>query len=154
MGNSKNIAFWVILFVLLIALFNVFSSGGPSTASSSISYSQFLDQVETGNVQSVTLDGEKVYVTLASGERVQTIQPSDNDLVTRLRDSNVEIKAAPQEQSAFTSILVSLLPIALLIGIWLYFMNRMQGGGKGGAMGFGKSKAKMLTERQGKVTFD
>ncbi|MEM9270013.1 MAG: ATP-dependent metallopeptidase FtsH/Yme1/Tma family protein, partial [Pseudomonadota bacterium] len=154
MGNSKNIAFWVILFVLLIALFNVFSSGGPSTASSSISYSQFLDQVETGNVQSVTLDGEKVFVTLASGERFQTIQPSDTDLVTRLRDANVEIKAAPQEQSSFMSLLISLLPVALLIGIWLYFMNRMQGGGKGGAMGFGKSKAKMLTERQGKVTFD
>ncbi len=154
MGNSKNIAFWVILFILMIALFNVFSSGSTTTSSRNISYSDFLNRVEAGSVQSVTLDGESVIITTADGSVLQTVQPSDGELVDRLRDAGVEIKAQPQEQSALMAMINLLLPVALLIGIWLYFMNRMQGGGKGGAMGFGKSKAKMLTERHGKVTFD
>ncbi len=154
MGNSKNIAFWVILFVLMIALFNVFSNGGSSTASRDAKYSEFLDMVEAGDVQSVTLDGETVFFVTTSGDRQQTVQPRDSDIVDRLRAADVEIAAQPQEQSAFMAMVNLFLPVLLLIGIWIYFMNRMQGGGKGGAMGFGKSKAKMLTERQGKVTFD
>ncbi len=100
------------------------------------------------------LDGERVYVTTTEGTSFQTIQPRGNDVIPDLRANGVEIQAAPQEQSGFMSALGLWLPFLLLIGVWIFFMNRMQGGGRGGAMGFGKSKAKLLTEKSGKVTFN
>ncbi|MXU65320.1 ATP-dependent zinc metalloprotease FtsH [Oceanomicrobium pacificus] len=154
MNNTKNIAFWVILFLLVVALFNVFSSGGSQTSARDTSFSSFLDQVEADQVTSVRMDGETVYFTTQSGSNLKTIQPADANLVEVLREHNVEIVAAPQEQSGFVSTLSLWLPFLLLIGVWIFFMNRMQGGGRGGAMGFGKSKAKLLTERAGRVTFD
>ena len=155
MGNSKNIAFWVILFILLMALFNVFSNGGPTASSSEVSYSDFLNRVDAGSVSSVLIDGEKVLIRTTDGTTLQTVQPRNDDtLTTILREAGVNIEVEPQEQSPFMATLGLWLPFLLLIGVWIFFMNRMQGGGKGGAMGFGKSKAKMLTERSGKVTFD
>ena len=153
MGNNKNIAFWVILFLLMIALFNIFNGGTSTTSSNEISFSEFLDSVEGGQVDSVTLDGEKIYVRSGSNSYT-TIQPRDSEILPILRDAGVAIEAAPQEQSGLMSMLGVWLPFILLIGVWVFFMNRMQGGGKGGAMSFGKSKAKMLTEKQGNVTFD
>ena len=100
------------------------------------------------------LDGERVYVTSSDGVAFQTIQPRSTDVLPDLREHGVEIQAAPQEQSGFVSALGLWLPFLLLIGVWIFFMNRMQGGGRGGAMGFGKSKAKLLTEKSGKVTFN
>ena len=93
-------------------------------------------------------------MTTSDGVAYQTIQPRNTDVLPDLREQGVEIQAAPQEQSGFMSALGLWLPFLLLIGVWIFFMNRMQGGGRGGAMGFGKSKAKLLTEKSGKVTFD
>ena len=154
MGNTRNIAFWIVLFLLLIALFNVFSSGKNLSSSKEISFSEFLNQVEKGNVASVRLDGEKIAVKDSSGNIYQVIQPAGASIVGQLQESGVEIQAIKQEKSGLMSSLSLWLPFILIIGIWIFLMNRMQGGGRGGAMGFGKSKAKLLTEKHGKVTFN
>ena len=155
MGNTKNIAFWIILFLLMVALFNVFSNGSRTSMGREISYSDFLNRVEDGQVASVRLDGERVYMTTTDGVSFQTIQPRGNDVIPDLREHDVEIQAAPAGAvRASISALGLWLPFLLLIGVWIFFMNRMQGGGRGGAMGFGKSKAKLLTEKSGKVTFN
>ena len=154
MGNLRNIAFWLVLFVLVVALFNVFSSGSNLTSSKEVSYSEFLIQVEKGNVSAVRLDGERIIVRDSGGNTYQVIQPSGASTVQKLEDAGVEIQAVKQEKSGFMSSLGLWLPFLVIIGIWIFLMNRMQGGGRGGAMGFGKSKAKLLTEKQGRVTFD
>ncbi len=154
MGNLRNIAFWVVLFLLILALFNLFSGSGNTLQSKVISYSDFVQAVDDGTVSSVTLDGEQVLFRGSDGQDYVTIKPEDAEVTGRLIDAGVPIRAERQQQSGFQTFLVSLLPFLLLIGVWIYFMNRMQGGGKGGAMGFGKSKAKLLTEKHGRVTFD
>ncbi|MEM9319395.1 MAG: ATP-dependent zinc metalloprotease FtsH [Pseudomonadota bacterium] len=153
MGNARNIAFWVILFLLILALFNLFSGGQSSMGQQPVAYSDFINQVENGAVRQVTLDGENVHFTTADGT-YSTIKPAETDLTDVLLDNGVLVEAEPQEQSGFLSVLSLWLPVLVLIGIWIFFMNRMQGGGRGGAMGFGKSKAKLLTEKHGRVTFD
>ena len=154
MGNMRNLAFWVVLLLLVLALFNLFSGSSGQLQSNEITYSEFVASVQSGDVRQVTLDGEQVRFRRADGADYITIKPADAEITSLLIDNNVAMKATPQQQSGFQTFLMSLLPIALLIGVWIYFMNRMQGGGKGGAMGFGKSKAKMLTEKHGRVTFD
>ncbi len=154
MGNARNIAFWVVLFLLILALFNLFSGDGTTLQSRENSYSDFVAAVENDQVASVTLDGEKVRYSTKDGTSYVTIKPTDAEVTNLLIDKNIPVRAESQEQSGFQAFLLSLLPFLLLIGVWIYFMNRMQGGGKGGAMGFGKSKAKMLTEKHGRVTFD
>ena len=154
MGNLRNIAFWLVLFLLVVALFNVFSSGSNLTSSKEVSYSEFLMQVEKGNVSAVRLDGERIIVRDSGGNTYQVIQPSGASTVKKLEDAGVEIQAVKQEKSGFMSSLGLWLPFLVIIGIWIFLMNRMQGGGRGGAMGFGKSKAKLLTEKHGKVTFN
>ncbi|OSP56530.1 ATP-dependent zinc metalloprotease FtsH [Pseudoruegeria sp. SK021] len=154
MGNARNIAFWVVLFLLILALFNLFSGGQSTMSSRSISYSDFVQAVQDQEVSSVTLDGEKVLFRGNDGQDYVTIVPQGTEVTERLIEKNISVSARPQEQSGFTTLLMTFLPFLLLIGVWIYFMNRMQGGGKGGAMGFGKSKAKLLTEKHGRVTFD
>ncbi|MGR3801918.1 ATP-dependent zinc metalloprotease FtsH [Marinibacterium profundimaris] len=154
MGNARNIAFWVVLFLLILALFNLFSGSGGTLQSREISYSDFVASVEGGEVNQVTLDGEQVRFRGADGQDYVTIKPEDAEITRLLIENDVPVRAEQQQQSGFQAFIVSLLPFLLLIGVWIYFMNRMQGGGKGGAMGFGKSKAKMLTEKHGRVTFD
>ncbi len=154
MGNARNIAFWVILFVLVMALFQLFSGGSSSLAAREVPYSDFITQVEDGSVTQARLDGERIVFSGANGADQVTIKPSDVDVTTTLLENDVRIVAESQQQSGFLSALTLWLPFLVLIGIWIFFMNRMQGGGKGGAMGFGKSKAKMLTEKHGRVTFD
>ncbi|MGI1662988.1 ATP-dependent zinc metalloprotease FtsH [Palleronia sp. KMU-117] len=154
MGNARNIAFWVVLFLLILALFNLFSGGQSTMSSRSISYSEFVSAVDSGEVSSVTLDGERITFRGADGNDYTTIRPEGADITDRLIEQNVTVNARPQEQSGFTTVLMTFLPFLILIGVWIYFMNRMQGGGRGGAMGFGKSKAKLLTEKHGRVTFD
>src|SRR6056297_300800 len=119
----------------------------------SVAYSDFIQQVENGQVVSATLDGEQVQFTTSDGS-FATVAPSDANTTEALLANEVRIEATPQEQSGFLSVLSLWLPVLVLIGIWIFFMNRMQGGGRGGAMGFGKSKAKLLTEKHGRVTFD
>ena len=154
MGNARNVAFWVVLFLLVLALFNLFNGNGTTVSNQQVSYSEFVQNVESGNVASVTLDGEKVRFKSASGGDFVTIKPSDAEVTGLLIAADVPFAAESQETSGLQAFLISLLPFLLLVGVWIYFMNRMQGGGKGGAMGFGKSKAKMLTEKHGRVTFD
>ena len=154
MGNARNIVFWVVLFLLVLTLFNLFSGGTSSGMSNSKSYSEFVSAVETDSVSSVTLDGEQVRYRGTDGRDYVTIKPQDAEVTNLLIARDIPVTAQSQEQSGLQSFLIGLLPFVLLIGVWIYFMNRMQGGGKGGAMGFGKSKAKLLTEKHGRVTFD
>ena len=153
-NNARNIAFWVVLFVLILALFNLFSNGQTTSASRQISYSDFISRVDNGQVASARLDGEKVYIVGKDNHTYYTIRPQGADVADKLLTKNVSVEVTPQQQSGFLSMLSLYLPFIILIGIWIFFMNRMQGGGRGGAMGFGKSRAKLLTEKQGRVTFD
>jgi cell division protease FtsH len=155
LGNARNIAFWVVLFLLVLALFNMFTGGSSTvTQSNEVSYSDFVRSVESDEVNAVTLDGEQIRFVGNDGQTYSVIKPADAQITQLLIDNNVTVRAEQQQQSGFQTFILSLLPFLLLIGVWVYFMNRMQGGGRGGAMGFGKSKAKMLTEKQGRVTFD
>ena len=155
MGNIKNFAFWAVLFLLVFALFNLMNSGSPLGGNTTeITYSEFIRQAEAGNVQYVTVDGEKLIVSGSDGKSYYTINPRDDQMTDRLLNAGVEIRGEPQESGGLSVFLMNILPFLLLIGVWFFFMNRMQGGGRGGAMGFGKSKAKLLTEASGKVTFD
>ena len=135
-------------------LFRLFSGDASTASSRTTTYSDFVQAVENGQVSRATLDGETVTYTGPNGTEYVTIVPGDAQISDLLVSKGVSVAATSQETSMFQSILLSLLPIMLLVGVWIYFMNRMQGGGKGGAMGFGKSRAKMLTEKQGNVTFD
>jgi len=154
LGNAKNIAFWLVLFLLILALFNLFSGSGNTLQSRERGYSEFVTAVDSGNVARAVIDGEQVRWTGSDSSDYVTIVPEGTDVADKLLAKNVPVTAKSQEQSTFQAFLLSILPFLLLIGVWIYFMNRMQGGGKGGAMGFGKSKAKMLTEKSGRVTFD
>ena len=154
MGNARNVAFWVVLFLLILALFNLFSGNQSTMNARTISYSDFIARVDNGEVASVVLDGEQVVIRGKDGQQYVTIKPESDDITDRLMASDVEVKVERQQQSGFLSLLGVWLPFLLLIGVWIFFMNRMQGGGRGGAMGFGKSRAKLLTEKHGRVTFD
>jgi cell division protease FtsH len=153
LGNARNIAFWLVLLLLIVALFNLFSGGQTQMNSQEIAYSEFVDRVERGEVSEVTLDGERI-IGQAGTEQFVVIKPAEVDVTEVLLNNNVEISAKSQEQNGLLAYVGTLLPFIIIIGIWIFFMNRMQGGGKGGAMGFGKSRAKLLTEKHGRVTFD
>jgi len=153
-GNARNIAFWVVLFLLILALFNLFSGSQSTVSSRSISYSDFIARVDAGEVASVTLDGERVLIRTNDGSQLVAIKPAGEEVADRLIAKDIDVRVEPQEQSGFFSLISLWLPFLVLIGIWIFFMNRMQGGGRGGAMGFGKSRAKLLTEKHGRVTFD
>ena len=151
----KNIAFWLVLFLLVIALFNLFSGSVGNMQSNTIGYSSFVEAVEDGSVAQVTLNGEKVRFMTEDGNDYTTIKPADAEITSMLIERGIPVVAEPQQRSGLQSFLLSLLPFLLLIGVWIYFMNRnMPGGGRGGALGFGKSRARLLTEKQGRVTFD
>tara|TARA_R100000789_G_scaffold669_4_gene2533 strand:- start:4090 stop:6009 length:1920 start_codon:yes stop_codon:yes gene_type:complete len=154
LGNARTIAFWLVLFLLVVALFNLFSGTGSTLQSKPLAYSEFVSAVNEGTVSEVTLDGETVRFQDNAGVNYMTIKPEDAEVTKLLIEKGIPVQAESQEQSGFQAFLLTLAPFLLLIAVWVYFMNRMQGGGKGGAMGFGKSKAKMLTEKHGRVTFD
>ena len=152
---AKNLILWVVIALVLMSVFQTFTTN--NTQSAAMKYSEFIAQVNDGNIQSVEIDqyGRTVTGRLSSGESFTTVAPADDQMVSDLLKNNVEIKAeAPEVASIWQSIFVNLLPIFLLLGIWIFFMRQMQGGGAGrGAMSFGKSRARMLTEDQVKVTF-
>ncbi len=154
MNFSRNAILWVIIILLLFALFNLFQGSATRGPQQQISYSQFVSAVEQGDVKEVTIKGESVTGRMGSGQQFTTEAPNDPNMVQRLLDSGVEVKAAPPEDdNPLFLIFIQWFPMLLLIGVWIFFMRQMQGGG-GKAMGFGKSKAKLLTERHGRVTFD
>jgi len=158
LGNNRNIAFWVVLFLLLIAVFQVIGGNSSSNSSDEIPYSQAIEMIEKGDVKSAKIDGENLTITLGpNNNKLRSIIPNSpfNDGITEtLLDNNVEIEAVKQQESGLASFIQYLLPFVLIVGIWLFFMNRMQGGGRGGAMGFGKSKAKLLNQNEDRKTFD
>jgi cell division protease FtsH len=152
--NFRHFAVWIIIGLLLFALYNLFQGQSQRVGASDISYSDFIGKVETGEVKSVTIAGEVISGQYNDGRSFQTYAPQDPNLITQRRDKGVDIKARPATDESFlTSMLVSWFPIILMIGVWVFFMRQMQAG-SGKAMGFGKSKAKLLTERQGRVTFE
>ena len=154
MNNSgKNIFIWIIIGLILISLFNLFSGSvrGPEVQ---LAYSEFLAKVKVGEVNDVMVKGNEIHGHFSDGRTFATYSPNDPDLVEKLNKNKVMIKAAPPEGNSptFLDILISWFPMLLLIGVWIFFMRQMQGGG-GKAMGFGKSKARMLSENTEKVTF-
>lgn len=150
----RNLLLWGVIILVVIALFNVVQSTTSKSGAEVLSYSSMMDQAATGRIASVTIRGENVYGKFNDGTFFSTTTPYDPQMVTELRNAGVNIAVKPQERGILFSILMNFLPVLLLVSVWIFFMRQMQGGGKGGAMGFGKSKARLLTERQGKVTFD
>lgn len=151
---AKNILLWVIIAVVLMSVFNNF--GPPAPRAQAIAYSEFIADVKAGRVQSVVLDGRTVKGQFTSGEKFATYTPEDPKMIDDLLANGVEVRAqAPEQDSVLMQIFISWFPMLLLIGVWIFFMRQMQGGGGGrGAMSFGKSRARMLGEDQVKVTFN
>ena len=152
---SKNVVLWIIIGLLLIVLFNLFQGSSNNRNTSKISFSDFIAATESGNVSEVNINGSNVTGFLNDGRSFSTYVPNYPNLVDKLNESGVKITAEPSERSMhpLLSVLLSWFPMLLLIGVWIFFMRQMQGGG-GKAMGFGKSKAKLLNEKSGKVTFE
>jgi cell division protease FtsH len=154
--NLKNLFMWAIIVLLSVGLFNLFQNPDKMrVAKSKVPFSSFLSEVESGRVVEVNIQGNNISGILADGSSFNTYSPNFPNLVEKLSDNGVSIVATPLEDKmpSLMGILLSWFPMLLLIGVWIFFMRQMQGG-KGGAMGFGKSKAKLLTEAQGKVTFN
>ena len=154
-ANLRNFALWVIIVLLLLALFTLFQNPGQRASSQDISFSQLLSEVDQNHVRDVVIQGPDIHGTFTNGSSFQTYAPSDPTLVKRLYDGKVSITAKPPGDNVpwFVSLLVSWLPFVALIGVWIFLSRQMQGGA-GKAMGFGKSRAKMLTEAHGRVTFE
>jgi cell division protease FtsH len=152
--NFRNFALWAVILLLLVALFNLFQSPSGQTGVAEIKYSQFRTDTDSGRVKTVTIAGQEITGAYEDGTRFRTFAPENADYVTLLEERGVQIQARPDDDSmSFLSILVSWFPMFLLIAVWIFFMRQMQGAG-GRAMGFGKSKAKLLTEAHGRVTFE
>ncbi len=151
---AKNILLWVIIAIVLMSVFNNF--GPPAPRAQSVPYSEFIGDVKAGRIQSVVIDGRVVKGRLVSGESFSTYTPNDPEMINDLLGNGVEVKAqAPEQDSLLMQIFISWFPMLLLIGVWIFFMRQMQGGGGGrGAMSFGKSRARMLGEDQIKVSFN
>ena len=148
----KNLALWLVIGIVLIALFNMFNQ--PLTQQSEVVFSDFMDQVEQGQVNEVVISGDNISGKYVDGKAFQTTAPpKDPDLIKSLRQKSVRIVVvAPEQTSWYMSILISWFPMLLLLGIWIFFMRQMQAGG-GKAMSFGKSKARLLNDTKNKTTF-
>ena len=155
-SHFRNFAVWLVILLLLMVLFNMIQSVQNDEKSPQISYSELLEAVQSGTIKDVTIAGPHVTGQFDNGTSFRSYAPDDPTFVTKLQERGVKITAkAPEDDSnSFLNILfTTLLPVFLLIAVWIFFMRQMQGGG-GRAMGFGKSKAKLLTEHHGRVTFE
>ncbi|MGE3933887.1 MAG: ATP-dependent metallopeptidase FtsH/Yme1/Tma family protein, partial [Rhodospirillaceae bacterium] len=152
---GRNLALWVIIGLLLVALFNLFQQPGSRSGQVGIPFSDFISEVNKGQVREVTIQGQSISGVYSDGRTFSSYAPNDPNLVERLTRQGVVIKAVPEDDGApsLFQILISWFPMLLLIGVWIFFMRQMQSGG-GKAMGFGKSRARLLTERVGRVTFE
>jgi len=152
--NLRNLAVWGIIIAMVLILVNLWQGNQSRVGTNEIAYSDFIRQVESQDVQSVRISDELIIGEYRTGGQFRTIAPNDPSLVQHLMSNNVSVQAEAQDSGpSFFGVILSWFPMLLLIGVWIFFMRQMQGGGKG-AMGFGKSKAKLLTERHGRVTFD
>ncbi len=148
----KNIAIWLVVALVLMTVFNQFST--HQTAQSQVDYSQFLDEVKQGQVAKVTIENHVLKGVKTDGKVFTSYAPSDPWMVSDLLKNGVVVQAKPEEEPSFLmSLFVSWFPMLLLIGVWVFFMRQMQGGGKGGAFSFGKSKARLLDESTNQITF-
>ena len=151
---TKNLIMWLVIAMVLMAVFNNFVPNSK-TPERNIDYSTFIAEVEQGNVERVSIDGQSIVIRMHTGEYFVTHSPGDPGLVGDLLKNGVKIEAkAEEEPSLLMQIFISWFPLLLLIGVWIFFMRQMQGGGGRGAMSFGKSRARLLTEDKNKVTFE
>ncbi len=152
---GRNLALWVIIALLLVVLFNLFQPGTTHKSATNIAYSDFITEVNTGHVRSVVIQGHDITGQLTDGRNFETYTPNDPTLVNNLTSKGVRVVARPQggNTNPLLHLFLSWFPMLLLIGVWVFFMRQMQSGG-GRAMGFGKSRARLLTEKQGRVTFE
>ncbi|HWE05977.1 MAG TPA: ATP-dependent zinc metalloprotease FtsH [Rhizomicrobium sp.] len=155
MNNLRNLALWIIIALLLVALFNMFQGTANRPASTTTNFTEFNQQVVQGAVKKVTIQGDQIKYELSNGQTYTTYAPNDPGLVSRMLEHNVGINVQPGDDGMPTlmSVFINWFPMLLLIGVWIFFLRQMQAGG-GKAMGFGKSRAKLLTERTGRVTFE
>ena len=156
MSNFRNLALWVVVAVVLVVLFNLFQGSGSHSSATAVNYSDFYDQVVAGNVKTVAIQGDQIQGTFKNNAQFTTTQPaSDPSLMQQLHDHHVgvSIQADDRNSLSLIGVLINWFPFLLVIAAWIFIIRQMQSGG-GKAMGFGKSRAKLLTERQGRVTFE
>jgi len=154
--NFKNLAMWAVIVFLTIGLYNMFKNPQSSISQkNNIIFSEFLSEVENGRVVQVEIQGNNINGIMSNGQKFSTYSPNDPNLIEKLSDKGVSISAAPLDEKmpSLFGVLLSWFPMLLLIAVWIFFMRQMQGG-KGGAMGFGRSKAKLMSDARKKVTFD
>jgi len=152
---TKNLALWLVIAMVLMAVFNNFEPHGDLVASGRMDYSTFISEVKQGRIARATIDGHNITGVTQDGKVFETYAPDDPGLMGDLLANGVTVNAKPEEQpSLLAQIFISWFPLLLLIGVWIFFMRQMQGGGGRGAMSFGKSRAKMLTEDKNKITFE
>lgn len=147
----KNLALWLVIMLLMIMLYNLFNQ--QNLAETDIGYTEFLRLVEDGQVNEVVIQGQELIVTNREQKRFKVYAPDDPELIQTLRRQGISIKAKPEADSPWYNILISWFPMILLIGVWIFFMRQMQSGG-GKALSFGKSRARLLSDQQAKVTFE
>jgi len=148
----KNLAIWLVIGLVLMTVFNQFNN--RQVATGAVEYSQFIEEVKAGRITKVVMEGRTLKATTSEGKRITSYAPPDLWLVSDLLKNGVKIEAKPEEEPSFLmNLFVSWFPMLLLIGVWVFFMRQMQGGGKGGAFSFGKSRARMTDEAQNVVTF-
>ncbi len=151
----KSIGIWLVVAMVLMTVFNQFTTRQQQTAQVKIDYSQFMEEVKQGNITKVTIEGRTLKAVTSDGKRINSYAPQDLWMVSDLIKNGVTIEAKPEEEQSFLmGLFVSWFPMLLLIGVWIFFMRQMQGGGKGGGLfSFGKSKAKLLDETKERLTF-
>ncbi|MGB0795464.1 MAG: ATP-dependent metallopeptidase FtsH/Yme1/Tma family protein, partial [Candidatus Puniceispirillaceae bacterium] len=142
---GRNIAIWLIIGAALLALFNMFQSGSEPQNTTKMAYSDFIAQARSGGITEVLIEGNNLKGRTRENSIVTSYRPEGADVMSVLEGTDVRIDARPDESNmpGLFSVLISWFPMLLFIGVWIFFMRQMQGGGKGGAMGFGKSRAKM-----------
>ncbi|MEM7070291.1 MAG: ATP-dependent zinc metalloprotease FtsH [Pseudomonadota bacterium] len=153
---NRNLIVWILGFVAIIGLFNLYRTTGSHNDGLNLSYSEFLNHVNRSQIDKVVIDGRNIHGELKGGQKFRTYAPDDPNLISKLETSDAQIQATPPDEGMPTilAILIQWFPMLLFVAIWIFFMRQMQGGGKGGAMGFGKSRAKKFNSEDSKITFD
>jgi len=147
----KNLSLWIVIVLLMVMLYNIFNQ--QQMGDTSIGYSEFIAMVENHRVQNVLIQGQELYITDINGTKYSTFAPKDGELIKILRENGTAIKAKPPAESAwFISLLISWLPMLVLLGLWIFFMRQIQGGG-GKALSFGRSRARLMSDKHEKITF-
>ena len=159
MGNFRNLALWVVVAVVLVVLWNLFQGSSGHGSATTLAYSDFYNRVVSGDVKSVTIAGDQITGVLKDGTTqfttTQPVAPPDPSLIKELHDHQVGVNVTSDDHNGLSliGVLINWFPFLLVIAAWIFIIRQMQSGG-GKAMGFGKSRAKLLTERQGRVTFE